>query len=116
MFAMSTPSTDQHLATPRESIQRFITENGASKALLAQQSGISRQKMHAFLEPPAYERHRLSAEDFGAIATLVNLKTHSRFTADDVRADYVTRGGTEAPRRAATKKRVSAPRGSEVQS
>jgi hypothetical protein len=87
--------------TPREAFERWRLDNGKPRLTeLEGLVGVSRAKLYGFLDPVRHARHRPQPSDFGSLATFLNLKTGSRFTAESVREDYVSRGGVAAGRRA----------------
>lgn len=86
--------------TPRDAYDAFREGNGEPQLLqIARLIGTTRPKLYGWLEPSKYPRHRPLDEDFGAIAAFLNVKVGTRFTAHDIRQDYVARGGCVEDRR-----------------
>lgn len=92
--------TVQNRLTPKQAFEQWRRENGKPRFTeLESLVGVGRAKLYGFLDPLSYMRHRPQPSDFGSLATFLNLKTGSRFTAEDVRDDYVARGGVATSRR-----------------
>jgi hypothetical protein len=87
--------------SPRTAFDEYRRREGKPQiAAIAEIAGVLRPYLYAWHEPKKHPRHHPQPADFGAIAAFINVKSGTRFTAQDIEADYLERGGKLRHRRA----------------